>query len=98
MGEGARHVLGRPARASFSATHLVAVRLCGELRHHATPVDDGLVAQLLAFLVEEGIHPATGGGYSMRGDHLGFYTPADAERIAEWLRAHGVEEVALDEQ
>lgn len=106
-----RSTLGRPARCTFSATHVVVVCVRGErlrttsaLTHPELgplpllPVDDGLIGRLLAWLHGELIYPVIPGGVSGGGVHIGFYAPADAERIAEWLRAQDVTEVAYEDQ
>lgn len=103
--------LGRPARVTFSATHVVAVRIRGETPpEHLVPVnpqlgplprlpvDDGLVGRFVDWTHKEGIFTAFPGGVLGGGMHIGFYTVADAERIAEWLRQQGVEELDYEDQ
>lgn len=73
-------------KASFTAEPSVLIRV--EADDGAK--DDRLVTRLLGWLVDEQIYPVRGGG---RGAGPNFYAasyrPDDAERIVEWLRAHG---------
>jgi hypothetical protein len=57
-------------------------------------VDDGLVTQLVEWMHEEGIYPAVRGGMVMGGGtYIADFKVEDAERIVEWLRRAGCEEV-----
>jgi len=104
------NALGRPAHVTFSATHVVAIRIRGETPSARSgdvpgfgplprlPVDDELVGRFGDWLMKEGIYSAFPGGVHGGGLHIGLYRVEDAERIAEWLRQQGVEELAYEDQ
>lgn len=96
---GTRYALGRPARVTFSAAHVVQVHVRGEWQaDRRVRVDDGLVKRLLAYMSEQDIQPALPGGYVKPGGYLGYFEPEDAERLGVWLKEQGVEELAPEDQ
>lgn len=67
----------------FQARHVLHVTVRG---------DAALIRAFATWLAVEGIEPATHG--SVRGEELyaADFIPEDAERVATWLKEHGVEE------
>lgn len=102
VGSDIRSPLGRPAKVTFSATHVVAIHIRGEPHPDKTkmyvPIDDGKLLQLMTWCREQELYPRMPSGHTGGGSHLGFYDPKDAERVVEKCRELGLVEMGFDEQ
>lgn len=81
----------------FTSTPLVRIHVLGDKVKEDPSVppsqrfplgrdDHGLVRRLLQWLISADIYQSAGAGSSGGGQFIGYFEPADAEKVSAWLR------------
>ena len=81
------------AIVTFSIEPMVRVCVQGQSqRGTVLRRDDGLIRDMLNWMLENNILHITRSGMCGDGQYVGFYSATDANRIAEWLKERGAKE------
>lgn len=80
-------------KVKFSATPLVCICIKGKSLGEGYVRDDGgLVGRFLKWQFDNEVYSVRGGS-SGGGQYVGYFDPEDADRIKEFLKAEGANEV-----
>jgi len=80
------------AKVTGSMCEVVCVMIKGEGNEKTSVLNDnGVVGELLKFLIEQKICSVIRAGHSGAGQYQGFFNHEDAHKIRIWLERKGVE-------